>query len=369
MAIRARAAELGFSLIGFAPAEPPRHLDYFRRWLSQGRAGEMSSLERSLERRADPQKVLPGARAIVCAAFAYSAEPLPEEMRRDAARGIIAAYATERDYHDVVLEKLETLAEFMRSWEPGALTKCYVDTGPVMERDYAERSGLGFIGKNALLIAPHLGSFLSLGEILTTQNLPPTLPNPMPSCGTCTLCLTTCPTQALIAPYTLDAARCISYLTIEYKGIIPRELRPLMGNHIFGCDDCQACCPWNKKSEPITSPESTMDVDQRAPRLHTLVDLNEEQFCERFAGTPVMRCGYVRFLRNVAIALGNWRSPEALDPLEKLLNHENPLVRLHAVWACGNIGCAESHALLRKLLETENDPEVLRETGGALSIL
>jgi epoxyqueuosine reductase len=255
------------------------------------------------------------------------------------------------------------------SGEPGihANHRAYVDTGPILERGYAAAAGLGFVGKNTNLIHPKLGSYLLLGEILIDIAL---TPSPSPSrggCGTCRRCLDACPTGALIAPHILDARRCISYLTIELKGSIPHDLRPLMGNWIYGCDVCQEVCPWQRFAR--TTPERSflaVDTDRAAPRLTDLACMDQRSFAEYYDGSPISRAGRSRLLRNVAVALGNWRQPQALPPLEHLLGDSEPLVRSHAAWALGRIDDHLGWEALQKAARLESDPGVEAEIRRAL---
>jgi epoxyqueuosine reductase len=366
-AVIQRAAELGLDRIGFAPASSPPRAEFFRRWLAEGRAGTMTYLNRSAERRSDPQKVLGGARTVIVAGQSYFTEKLPPEVRTDPSRGVIAAYAWGEDYHTVLLEKLKQLAEAITRLCPGTASTCHVDTGPVLERDFAEQAGLGFVGKNTLLIAPRMGSLLFLGEILTTAELPLSPAVHMPSCGSCTRCLAACPTGALISPCVLDARLCISYLTIEYKGIIRRELRGLMGNHIFGCDDCQDCCPWNNRFATVTRERAYYGGRERqAPPLSELAGLTEREFRIRFSGSAVLRAGGAAFLRNAAVALGNWRDEAATEPLSRLSRSPSALVRLHAAWALGQTPGATARKLLEAMAAHDSDSSVREEATWAL---
>jgi epoxyqueuosine reductase len=326
-----KAFELGLHGVGFAPAVPPVRAALFRRWLDEGEAANMTYLNRSADKRTDPRLVLDGARTIITVTHSYFTGRLPEEIRHDPSRGIIASYAWGRDYHEVLLRKLESLAQFIEGLAPEVRSKCYVDSGPVMERDYGERAGLGFIGKNTLLIAPRMGSTFFIGEIVTSLELPPTPPARMPSCGSCTQCLEVCPTHALPTAYVLDSRLCISYLTIEYKGVIPRELARKMGNHIFGCDDCQDCCPWNLRFSAETDEVAYQGaLNRQAPLLRNLAAMTEGEFRERFAHSPVLRSGYAGFLRNVAVVASNWESDDGKELLRELENHSESLVRAQA---------------------------------------
>jgi epoxyqueuosine reductase len=298
-------------------------------------AGTMTYLNRSAERRVTPKLVLPGVKSVISVGQSYFSGFLPDEIRKDPSRGIIASYAWGQDYHDLMGHLLEELAEFVQFLATDVDTKAYVDTGPVLEREMAERAGLGFIGKNTMLIHPKMGSQFFLGEILTTLELEPSPPlRNLPSCGSCTRCLDICPTHALPTAHVLDARLCISYLTIEFRGSIPVELRSKMGNHIFGCDDCQTCCPWvNRFSTPTQQKAYENVLERKAPKLADLAKLTESEFLEMFKGSPVLRPKYEGMMRNVAVAIGNWKSPDARRALDPLLIHESPLVRAHAVWA------------------------------------
>lgn len=360
--ITAFAKEIGLYRVGFDPASPPDRAEEFRKWLDAGQAGTMSWLHRSAARRLDPRRVLLGARTLIVAAEPYFTERLPEEIRNDPSRGLIASYAWGEDYHEVLLDKLVRLAEFIEKLAVGTKTRSYVDTGHVLERAHAARAGFGFIGQNTMLILPGGGSRYFLGEILTTLELPPSQPPRLPSCGTCTRCLTACPTGALVEPFVLDSNLCISYLTIEFRGVIPRELRPLMGNHVFGCDDCQDCCPWNLRfSAPTEEEKYRGKPNRQAPKLADLAAMSEADFRDFFAKSAVLRAKHAGFMRNVAIALGNWGSGEALPPLEKLLRHPDPLVRAHAVWAVSKVDHPGAVKLTKQIKDNESDERVRNE--------
>jgi len=343
--IKSRAAELGFDLVGIAPAGIAPHANEYADWIASGMMGEMSYLARDPDRRSDLDRVLPGARSIIVVGLSYYTIDLPDEIKNDPSRGLIARYAWGADYHDVMTPRLEELAQFVREGSRSAgtlrampvVTKTYVDTGPVLERDWALTAGLGFIGKNTCLINPHMGSWLFLGVVITDAAL---TPSPSPNtgegvgCGNCTRCLTACPTNAFPTPYVLDARKCISYLTIELKGSISIELRPLIGNRIFGCDICQNVCPWPTRFAAPTKERAFFpaDVDRAAPKLVDLAQLSEEEFKQRFAGTPILRTKRRGLLRNVAVALGNWGSAEAREALEMLARDPDSIIAEHARW-------------------------------------
>jgi len=366
-AIKARARELGFELVGIAPAERPPHADFYLDWLERGYHGEMAYLARedAVRRRLDPADALPGARQIIVVAMSYAGGA--DGPTDDPRQPVIARYARGLDYHAIFEEKLEQLAGALRQLAGDATrTRCYVDYGPVLERDHAQRAGIGWIGKNTCLIHPEFGSYLFLGTILTDaelQNDAPFLPD---HCGTCDRCIWACPTGAIEESRALDARLCISYLTIELRGPIPIELRPAIGNRIFGCDVCQQVCPWNKKvretKEPRFAPRAGPDV----PELVELMRLSEEEFEARYADSPLARAKRRGLLRNVAVALGNWADPVAIPALIDGLNDDDPLVRGHAAWALGCIDRPEATKALEFRLQLEDDGWVRTEIGLAL---
>jgi epoxyqueuosine reductase len=288
----------------------------------------MQWLTREPERRTDPRKVLPEAKSIIVAGLNYWQEQ-PE------GRGRIARYALGEDYHHVLLEKLEALAAEVIS--SGASAKIYVDTGPVLEKPLAERAGVGWQGKSTMLINPKMGPWLLLGEIITTLELEPDAPM-QDHCGTCTKCIEACPTGAITAPYQLDARRCIAYLTIELKGSIPEELRPLIGDRVYGCDECLDVCPWNRFASTtrevrfLAKPEET-----GRDALHALLEISQAEFKRRFAKSPILRVKRRGLLRNVCVALGNIGTVDDLPALRRAEQHEEPLVREHAAWAVREI--------------------------------
>lgn len=336
--VRAYAHSLGFDLVGFAPVLTPAHALFFRKWLEQGFHGEMAYLARTADARCDPQQVLPGAKSAVVVGLNYA--PAVSPVADDPARGVFARYALGDDYHEVMERKLRQLLEFIRQQYPDCRAKIYVDAGPVLERDLAWRAGLGWFGKNTLLINTHRGSYFLLGEILLDVELEYDQPA-FGGCGKCTRCMEACPTGAIVAPYVLDARRCISYLTIELRGSIPEELRPKMGNRIFGCDICQEVCPFNQprphaplRSAPTNEPRFAPREATLAPKLVDLLRMSEEEFRTAFRNSPVRRAKWRGFRRNVAVALGNSRGPDALPVLQQELEHESePVVREHLQWA------------------------------------
>lgn len=335
--IRARALELGFDACGFASAGAPERGAEFQTWLNEGRHGEMAWLTRQAEKRLDPNRVLDGIKTVVSLAVNY--------YFPDASNGPVARYARFADYHDTLGPRLKTLANFVNQFADGARSLWYVDTGPIMERDFAQRAGLGFIGKHTNLISRRLGNWIFLAEILTTIEIEPDPPE-RNHCGSCRRCLDACPTQAITAPFQLDARRCISYLTIELKGSIPIELRPAIGEHVFGCDDCLAACPWNRFAREARQMRSHRRPELDAPPLIEWLALDDAAFKTRFAGLPILRAKRRGFLRNVCVALGNRRDRHALPALQKAASDPEPLIAEHARWAIDQIETdpAEKHA-------------------------
>ena len=345
-----RARELGFDACRVTSAAPPDNAARFRDWLSAGRHGEMGYLARNAHKRVEPQLVLEEARSVVTLAVNYGTVPSSEfrvpssPAHQPGTRnpepgtfGVIARYARHADYHNVLAPPLKQLTSFINDLG-GTDTRSlwYVDTGPLLERDLAQRAGLGFIGKHTNLISRQLGNWFYLAEILTTLELEPDTPEKN-RCGTCTRCITACPTNAIPAPFQLDARRCISYLTIELKGSIPVELRPLLGNRIFGCDDCLEACPWNRfaREARLMAPHARRDLD--TPDLLELLSLDEAGFLRQFAETPLRRTKRRGLVRNVCVALGNTADARALPALDKASRDPEPLIAEHARWAVEQI--------------------------------
>ncbi|MCD6052473.1 MAG: queG [Verrucomicrobia bacterium] len=334
-AIRQRALELGFDLCRFTSAAPPASGPHLNEWLAQGKQGEMGWLERNAHKRTDPQQVLPGAKSLVCLATSYHAAEW--EKNAAAGQGVMARYARHKDYHDVLAAPLKELSDFIdKQGGGGTRSLWYVDTGPILERDLAQRAGLGFVGKHTNLISRQLGNWFFISEIITTLELEPD-PSEVNRCGSCHRCLDACPTNALPAPFQLDARRCISYLTIELKGSIPLELRPLIGNRIYGCDDCLAACPWNRFAKEASLLLTHRRAELGTPDLLELLSLDAAGFKQRFAGTPVLRTKRRGLLRNVCVALGNTAGAEALPGLRQATQDAEPLIAEHAAWAITQI--------------------------------
>jgi epoxyqueuosine reductase len=365
--IKTKGAELGFDLVGVSPVREPRHGAAFADWLRSGYHGEMGYLPRTAEQRLHPGELLPWARSIVSAAVTYDT-PAPRTVPAEGLRGWISRYAWGEDYHEVVRAKLERLlASLAVVAGRNVRGRIFVDAGPVLDREAAAAAGIGWYGKNTNLLSMQLGSFFFLGELFLDLELVGDQPV-RDRCGQCRLCLDACPTKAFVGPYLLDARRCISYLTIELKGPIPRELRPLIGAHIFGCDICQDVCPYNTRVHPSRHPGFAPREGLVAPELLPLLGLSEEGFRTRFRGSPIRRAKRRGLLRNVCVALGNLGRPEAVPALAAALQGEGEaLIRGHAAWALGRIGGAEAQAALRRAQAGESDPWVLEEVGLALS--
>ncbi len=337
-AICERARELGFDDCRVTTAAAPESAPQFQQWLTEHRHGEMGYLERNSHKRVQPQLVLPDARSIIVLAASYSGDTKAAALPAKPAAGVISRYARYRDYHDILGERLKALTAFIDELGgPGTRSLWYVDTGPILERDLAQRAGLGFIGKHTNLISRQLGNWIFLAEILTTIELEPDSPEHN-RCGSCTRCLKACPTGAITAPFQLDAGRCISYLTIELKGSIPLELRPAIGNRIYGCDDCLAACPWNRFARQGQLMKSHARPELATPDLIELLGLDEATFKARFAGTPILRTKRRGLLRNVCVALGNSRDQAARPALERAAKDLEPLIAEHARWALEQLG-------------------------------
>ncbi len=347
------AQDLGFDLCRIAPCTTPPHAAEFRAWLEDGRAGEMAWLDRNKDRRTDPQEVLPGARSVVVLGMNYwpgessqKSEVRSQEGTAAAStdlclltsdfspRGRIARYAWGDDYHDVIEKKLRALDEWLVA--RGGAQRCYVDTGPVLERDFAALAGAGWHGKSTMLIHPKLGTWFFLAEVLTTLDLTPDAPM-RDHCGRCTRCIDACPTNAITAPQQLDARRCISYLTIELKGSIPLEFRPLIGDRIYGCDDCLDACPWNRFAQASRETAFAAREFVHGWTLRDFLALDDDGFRTLFRKSPIKRIKRRGFLRNVCVALGNVGTPADLPTLEKAARDPEPLIAEHAAWAIARI--------------------------------
>jgi epoxyqueuosine reductase len=335
-AIRQRAAELGFDDCRFTTAAPPASAEKFQGWLAEKQHGEMNWLERNAEKRVAPQKVLAGAKSVIALAVSYQNSEAGIQ-KPESRTGVVARYAQFKDYHDVIGEKLKALTDFINLVaDRNVRSLWYVDTGPVLERDFAQRAGIGFVGKHTNLISRRLGNWIFLAEILTTLELEPDTPEKN-HCGKCSRCIAACPTDAITAPFQLDARKCISYLTIELKGAIPAEFRKAIGNRIYGCDDCLAACPWNRFAREGNLMKASARPEMNSPDLMELLSLDEKDFKLRFTGSPILRTKRRGFLRNVCVALGNVGDKSALPALEKSTHDAEPLIAEHARWAISEI--------------------------------
>ncbi len=333
----AETQQLGFSLCRVAACGAPPHAASFDGWLADGNAGEMEPwLARSRDKRVDPQLVLPGARSVVVLALSYWQGPRPQRAADAPAEGRVARYAWGDDYHDLIENKLSALDAFLAVH--GGRQRYYVDTGPVLERDFAAEAGVGWQGKSTMLLHPRLGKWFFLAELLTTLEIEPDQPIPH-RCGTCTRCLDACPTGAIRRehPYHLDARLCISYLTIEHKGAIPLDLRPRLGDHIYGCDDCLDACPWNRFAQASREAAFRARPATVGMALRDYLALGQEDFSRMFKGSPVKRTKRRGLLRNVCVALGNVGTTADLPALERAASQEEEMVAEHARWAIARI--------------------------------
>jgi epoxyqueuosine reductase len=364
-AVKQEALRLGFDLVGITPAVSPTGFTDFRDWLQKGYGGEMSYLSRREEAYSHPSHVMPAVRSIIMLASNYRNEdPAPAGPLE----GRVSRYAwNDGDYHTVLRERLASLADFLHRQCPGCRTRSVVDTAPLLERDFARAAGLGWFGKNTMLINKRQGSWLFLAGLLTDVELEPDAPHQTAHCGTCTRCLDACPTQAFPEPYVLDARKCIAYLTIELDGSIPTELRDGIGEWVFGCDICQDVCPWNNKApvkdDACFRPRSDLDPAELVPFLQ----IDEAEFKERYGKTALARTGRSGMARNAAIVLGNRRDERAVPALGQSLSDADPVVRGAAAWALGAIGGAQSTEVLKSRIAVDESPTVQEEIGQALN--
>lgn len=383
-AVKGEARRLGFELVGVTTPDPPPHFEIFSSWLDAGRQGDMGYLEteRSRQRRADPRQILPECRSILVLGVRYpapqavSAESLGArpDGREAHFTGRIASYAWGADYHDVLPERLKALVAFIEAQVGKPVpNRWYTDTGPILERDLAQGAGLGWVGKNTCLIHPQKGSYFLLAEILLGIELAPDAPFLPDRCGTCTRCLEACPTACILTDRTIDARRCISYLTIELKSTIPSGLRPKIGDWVFGCDICQQVCPWNQhfarqEGDPAFAPHPGVPL----PELIRELSLDPHDFNRKFKGSPVKRAKRRGYLRNVAVALGNRAAgtgdPDAIAALARVLQSEpEALVRGHAAWALGRVGGDLARQVLVQAAQNERDEDVRIEIQATLT--
>ncbi len=367
--LKTAARELGFSLAGACAAASPPGIERFREWLRRGYAGEMHYLAEREAAYADANLVLPGVRSVLMLAMDYrTTEPAEAELAKVAAgHGRVARYAWgSRDYHDVIRERLHKLADLLREIVPGASARGVVDTAPLLERQFAQRAGLGWLGKNTLLLNKSHGSWFFLAALLTDQQLDYDAEHETDHCGTCRACLDACPTQAFVEPYVLDARRCLSYTTIEQRSLPESELRAAHDPWIFGCDVCQEVCPWNHRA-PVSSETAFEPIAENDPiDLVELLSLDEAAFRQRFAGTPLARPGRTGVLRSAAFALGNRPCREGLAALIKSLDDNDPLIRAASAWALGRYDENDARSALQTRAAIESVSEVRQEITASL---
>jgi epoxyqueuosine reductase len=356
--IRHRALEVGFDGFGVALPDVGESGEWFQQWLARNYDGEMQYMKRGEAKRLDLDLVLPGVKSVICLSTSYFTTPRTLEFLEEPETGDISNYALNLDYHDLIQPRLRQLEACLAEVFPGCQTKSYVDTGPILEKPLAEKAGLGWIGKHTNLLTEGVGSYYFLSEILVDVVLPPS-EVAEDHCGTCTACIDICPTGAIVAPYVLDARKCISYLTIELKGAIPHEYRKALGNRIYGCDDCQIVCPWN--SYAVATDEPAFQEREGVKSLIELMQLDDEGFRSRFRKSPVKRIKRRGLLRNVAVALGNSGQMEAVPVLTQALSDPEPLIRSHTVWALGELLGQGALRLFEQHLSGEVDAGVLAE--------
>lgn len=368
--VKRKANELGFALVGVASPEPPAHMDVFKEWLLAGRHGDMEylSTERAVRRRADPKLIRPDCKSILILATPYNNPASAAMSEDDRAYGRVASYAWGKDYHDVLKPRLAAMVAYMEELVGYKIpNRWYTDTGPILERELAQRAGLGWIGKNTMLINPDHGSYFLLSEILLSIELEFDAPIVTDHCGTCTRCIEACPTSCIRPDRTLDATECISYLTIENKGAIDAELRAKIGDWIFGCDICQTVCPWNERFASERG-DAAFAREHQWINLESELGLSTREFNAKFKTSPVQHSKRRGYLRNVAIALGNAKKPSSIASLHRVLRNESePLVRGHAAWALGQIGGLAASAALHDAATAETDEWVREEIAAALS--
>ncbi len=369
--IKAHARSLGFDLVGIAPCEAPEE-GYARylSWLEAGHHAEMGYMARpeNVQRRGNPRLILPECQSIITLAVRYYKQT-DKKAQDEKPRGKVASYAWGDDYHDVLARWMRELVKFIEGKVGRSIpNRYYTDTGPILERDLAVRGGLGWLGKNGLLINPQLGSYLFLAEILLGLPLEPDEPFSADLCGSCTRCIDACPTHAILPNRTVDANLCISYLTIEHRGAVPSELREPIGNWVFGCDICQTVCPWNRRPPEEGNPAFAPRASVPRPILSEELRLTPQEFNRKFKGSAVKRTKRRGYLRNAAVALGNSgnTSKESIEALITALHDHEPLVRAHAAWALGRLGKAEARRALQAALASEENAEVRQEIRRAL---
>ena len=362
--IRNWALEVGFDRAGIASLSASSYSEELRGWLERGEHAEMAYMSRRIELRLDPRDIMPSARSVVCVALQYS--PLQGDLCEEGDLWPrVARYAHGTDYHDLMKARLEELAGRVRDAFPDCATRSYVDTGPVLERELAVRAGLGAFGKNTMLLNEESGSWLLLGELFLSLELEPDVAV-TDLCGSCTQCLEACPTGALPSAYRLDANRCISYWTIEYRGILPREIRSQLGGWVFGCDLCQEACPWNGDTLSVDHPEMRLPSHRAELTLSDLLRIDREQYVERFRGSPMKRAKQAGLQRNAAVAMGNSKDRRYIPALLEALHDDSDLVRIHVAWALGVVGGESARSGLVARRSVELEPKVLQEIDSAL---
>lgn len=360
--IKAEARALGFAACGIARADAaPDTSARLQAWLAEGAHGDMLWMEERSQQRGRPAALWPEVRSVIMLGMSYAPATYPLALAGEAGVGRISVYAQGQDYHDIVKKALKHLARWLVAEAPGTDLKLFVDTAPVMEKPLAEAAGIGWQGKHTNLVSRDDGSWLLLGAIMTTLDLVPDRPGDM-RCGSCSACLSACPTDAFPAPYRLDARRCISYLTIEHKGPIPAEFRAAIGNRVYGCDDCLAVCPWNKFADAAAANRAfAARAELVAPELADLLDLDDAGFRQIFAGSPIKRIGRDRMVRNALIAAGNSRQGALVAPVVRLLDDSVPVVRGAAAWALSRLDPARFAAERTARIAGEKDDIVRAE--------
>ena len=364
--LREKASALGFDLFGVVPVSRSETIDIYKAWLNKGYAGTMEYLERHSELKEDPRNLLPETLSMVALGCNYNTEnPSPET--KDPSKARISRYAWGDDYHEIIHSKLKALEYYLcNELNAANKTRFFVDSGPILEREVAQRAGLGWFGKHSNLINVKNGSWFFLAEMLVDVELETDQPFTRVDCGTCTSCIDACPTGAIIADRTVDARLCISYLTIELKEEVPVELRPKIGNHIFGCDICQDVCPWNKDAPESVEPGFKSRIGNVATDLTELMNLDQAAFSKKFQKSPIKRTKRRGLLRNVAVALGNWANADAIPALDIGLHDIEPVVRSHSAWALGRINNEMAREKLKNAQLNEKNTNVLREIELAL---
>jgi epoxyqueuosine reductase len=352
------AKELGFDGFGVTRGLPSKSIENYKEWLNLDYQGEMSYMSRNAEKRSSLDAVLSRVQSVVCLRTNYMTEDKNMNFIHEKDRGDFSLYALNEDYHEVLIQKHKKLEKKIKEEFKGCRTKIYIDTGPILEKPLAQSAGLGWVGKHTNLITEHIGSYYFISEILVDVALEDSEPS-LDKCGTCRSCIDICPTKAIVAPYILDSRKCISYLTIELKGVIPIEFRKAIGNHIYGCDDCQVVCPWN--SFAVKTDEESFRAQDGSFQLIELIRLNDEGFRKRFKKSPVKRTKRRGLLRNVAVALGNSGNLSAVGPLIDTLSDYEPLIRAHVVWALGELIGKKALPILNKTLTNEEEDIVKNE--------